>query len=151
MTQTRHEAAVAEAINEQQETIEALGGRYSFGWHDSDAAGEAAQRGLNEDVVRNISSVKGEPEWMLKRRLKALKLFERRPMPTWGADLSGIDFDEYKYFVKSTEKPAKSWEELPEDIRETYDRLGIPEAEKARLVSGVAARVRIRSCVQPDP
>ena len=96
MTQTRHEAAVAEAINEQQETIEALGGRYSFGWHDSDAAGEAAQRGLNEDVVRHISAVKGEPEWMLKRRLKALKLFERRPMPTWGADLSSIDFDEYK-------------------------------------------------------
>ena len=140
MTQTRHEAAVAEAINEQQETIEALGGRYSFGWHDSDAAGEAAQRGLNEDVVRHISAVKGEPEWMLKRRLKALKLFERRPMPTWGADLSSIDFDEYKYFVKSTEGPAKSWDDLPEDIRETYDRLGIPEAERARLVSGVAAQ-----------
>ena len=65
MTQTRHEAAVAEAINEQQETIEALGGKYSFGWHDSDEAGQAAQRGLSADVVRHISAVKNEPEWML--------------------------------------------------------------------------------------
>ncbi len=140
MTQTRHEAAVAEAINEQQETIEALGGKYSFGWHDSDEAGQAAQRGLSADVVRHISAVKNEPEWMLKLRLKAHRLFERRPMPTWGADLSFIDFDEYKYFVKATERPANSWDDLPEDIRNTYDRLGIPEAEKARLVAGVAAQ-----------
>ena len=66
---------------------------------------------------------------MLKRRLKALRLFERRPMPTWGPDLSFIDFDEYKYFVRTTDKPASSWEDLPEDIKNTYDRLGIPEAE----------------------
>ncbi|WP_188043812.1 Fe-S cluster assembly protein SufB [Changpingibacter yushuensis] len=140
MTQTRHEAAVAEAISDQNETIEVLGQKYNYGWHDSDVAGQAAQKGLSEDVVRHISAVKNEPEWMLKNRLKALRLFERRPMPTWGADLSGIDFDEYKYFVRSTEKPAQSWDELPEDIKETYDRLGIPEAEKARLVAGVAAQ-----------
>lgn len=140
MTQTRHEAAVAEAISEQQETIDALGQNYNYGWHDSDEAGQNARRGLDEDVVRYISSVKNEPEWMLKNRLKALRLFERRPMPTWGPDLSFIDFDEYKYFVKSTDKPASSWEDLPEDIRNTYDRLGIPEAEKARLVAGVAAQ-----------
>ncbi|WP_182050839.1 Fe-S cluster assembly protein SufB [Changpingibacter yushuensis] len=140
MTQTRHEAAVAEAISDQNETIEVLGQKYNYGWHDSDVAGQAAQKGLSEGVVRHISAVKNEPEWMLKNRLKALRLFERRPMPTWGADLSGIDFDEYKYFVRSTEKPAQSWDELPEDIKETYDRLGIPEAEKARLVAGVAAQ-----------
>ncbi|MFC5280280.1 Fe-S cluster assembly protein SufB [Arcanobacterium canis] len=123
----------------QEETIASIG-NYQFGWHDSDEAGSKAKRGLNEDVVRDISARKGEPEWMLKKRLKALKLFERRPMPTWGADLSGIDFDSIKYYVKSTEGAAASWEDLPSDIKATYDRLGIPEAEKARLVAGVAAQ-----------
>ena len=77
---------------------------------------------------------------MLDLRLKGLRLFGRKPMPTWGADLSGIDFDNIKYFVRSTEKQAASWEDLPADIKNTYDRLGIPEAEKQRLVAGVAAQ-----------
>src|SRR5256886_11715102 len=77
---------------------------------------------------------------MLDLRLKGLKLFDRKPMPSWGADLSDIDFDNIKYFVRSTEKQATSWEELPADIKNTYDKLGIPEAEKARLVAGVAAQ-----------
>jgi Fe-S cluster assembly protein SufB len=115
-------------------------GRYKFGWADSDAAGASARRGLDEDVVRDISARKGEPEWMLDLRLKGLRLFSRKPMPTWGADLSGIDFDNIKYFVRSTEKQATSWDELPEDIKNTYDRLGIPEAEKQRLIAGVAAQ-----------
>ena len=123
----------------QQEHLEALGA-YQYGWHDSDSAGTAARRGLNADVVRGISGLKNEPEWMLNLRLKGLALFERKPMPTWGADLSGIDFDNIKYFVRSTEKQAQSWEDLPDDIKRTYDRLGIPEAEKARLVAGVAAQ-----------
>src|SRR5436305_3498298 len=114
--------------------------RYRFGWADSDAAGASARRGLNEDVVRDISAKKSEPEWMLAHRLKGLKLFERKPMPNWGADLSGIDFENIKYFVRSTEKQATSWEDLPEDIKNTYDKLGIPEAEKQRLVAGVAAQ-----------
>src|SRR6266567_4646570 len=114
--------------------------RYKFGWADSDAAGSIARRGLSEDVVRNISTLKGEPEWMLDLRLKGLKLFRRKPMPSWGSDLSGIDFENIKYFVRSTEKQAGSWEELPADIKNTYDRLGIPEAEKQRLVAGVAAQ-----------
>jgi len=115
-------------------------GRYEFGWADPDAAGATARRGLSEDVVRDISSKKDEPEWMLKLRLKGLRLFDKKPMPSWGSDLSGIDFDTIKYFVRSTEKQATSWEELPDDIKNTYDRLGIPEAEKQRLVSGVAAQ-----------
>ena len=115
-------------------------GAYQYGWHDEDEAGEMAERGLSEDVVRRISALKEEPEWMLERRLKALRLFERKPMPSWGADLSGIDFDDIKYFVRSTEGQVQSWEELPEDIKNTYDRLGIPEAEKQRLVAGVAAQ-----------
>ncbi|HZO68226.1 MAG TPA: Fe-S cluster assembly protein SufB [Kribbellaceae bacterium] len=115
-------------------------GTYKFGWSDSDTAGAAAQRGLNDAVVRNISGLKSEPEWMLDLRLKGLKLFGRKPMPSWGADLSDIDFDNIKYFVRSTEKQATSWDELPEDIKNTYDKLGIPEAEKQRLVAGVAAQ-----------
>jgi Fe-S cluster assembly protein SufB len=77
---------------------------------------------------------------MLDLRLKGAALFDRKPMPTWGSDLSGIDFQNIKYFVRSTEKQATSWEDLPEDIKNTYDRLGIPEAEKQRLVAGVAAQ-----------
>jgi Fe-S cluster assembly protein SufB len=115
-------------------------GRYEFGWADSDSAGAAAQRGLSEAVVRDISAKKNEPEWMLKNRLKGLRLFGRKPMPAWGSDLSGIDFENIKYFVRSTEKQAASWDDLPADIKSTYDKLGIPEAEKQRLVSGVAAQ-----------
>ncbi|WP_278821657.1 Fe-S cluster assembly protein SufB, partial [Corynebacterium stationis] len=121
------------------EIIESIGA-YEFGWHDSDVAGAAARRGLSEDVVRDISSQKNESEWMLEQRLKALRMFEKKPMPKWGADLSGIDFDNIKYYVKSTEKQAQTWEDLPDDIKETYDKLGIPEAEKQRLVAGVAAQ-----------
>ncbi len=121
------------------EQLEGIG-TYEYGWSDSDAAGATAKRGLSEAVVRDISAKKSEPQWMLDMRLKGLKLFERKPMPTFGADLSGIDFDNIKYFVRSTEKQATSWEELPDDIKNTYDRLGIPEAEKQRLVAGVAAQ-----------
>ena len=122
-----------------EEIIDSIGA-YQYGWHDSDAAGAAAQRGLNEAVVRDISAKKNESEWMLNQRLKALQIFDKKPMPKWGADLSGIDFDNIKYFVRSTEKQATTWEDLPEDIKETYDKLGIPEAEKQRLVAGVAAQ-----------
>jgi Fe-S cluster assembly protein SufB len=123
----------------QDEQIEALS-RYKFGWSDSDTAGAGARRGLSEDVVRDISAKKSEPEWMLDLRLRGLKLFGRKPMPTWGSDLSGIHFDNIKYFVRSTEKQAATWDELPDDIKSTYDRLGIPEAEKQRLIAGVAAQ-----------
>ncbi|MDT4946011.1 MAG: Fe-S cluster assembly protein SufB [Pseudonocardiales bacterium] len=128
-----------ERILTQDEQIDALG-RYSFGWADTDVAGASAKRGLSEDVVRDISAKKSEPEWMLERRLKALSIFDKKPMPSWGSDLSGIDFDNIKYFVRSTEKQAASWDDLPDDIKNTYDKLGIPEAEKQRLVSGVAAQ-----------
>ncbi|MCL2316386.1 MAG: Fe-S cluster assembly protein SufB, partial [Actinomycetia bacterium] len=113
---------------------------YKYGWHDSDAAGATAERGLSEAVVRGISAIKEEPAWMLRRRLDALEVFDRKPLPTWGANLSDIDFDHIKYYVRPTDRPATSWDDLPEDIRLTYDRLGIPEAEKARLVAGVAAQ-----------
>jgi Fe-S cluster assembly protein SufB len=115
-------------------------GTYKFGWADPDVAGASAKRGLSEAVVRDISARKHEPEWMLENRLKGLKYFGRKPMPSWGSDLSGIDFDNIKYFVRSTERQAESWDDLPADIKATYDKLGIPEAEKQRLIAGVAAQ-----------
>jgi Fe-S cluster assembly protein SufB len=138
MMKTESEQVLTSA-EQQAATIDELG-RYEYGWHDADSAGAIAKRGLSEDVVRNISSLKNEPEWMLELRLKGLRLFGKKPMPTWGSDLNGIDFDNIKYFVRSTEKQATSWDDLPDDIKSTYDRLGIPEAEKQRLVSGVAAQ-----------
>ena len=126
-------------IDERNPELEGIG-RYEFGWADTDVAGAAAKRGLSEEVVRDISAKKSEPQWMLDLRLKGLKLFHRKPMPTWGSDLSTIDFENIKYFVRSSEKQAATWDDLPEDIKNTYDKLGIPEAEKQRLVSGVAAQ-----------
>jgi Fe-S cluster assembly protein SufB len=137
MTTTASDAGVPVLTQDQQ--IDALG-RYKFGWADSDLAGSGARRGLSDEVVRDISAKKSEPEWMLKMRLKGLRLFDKKPLPTWGSDLSGINFDTIKYFVRSTEKQAATWDELPADIKNTYDRLGIPEAEKQRLVAGVAAQ-----------
>ncbi|GAB3061816.1 Fe-S cluster assembly protein SufB [Sediminivirga luteola] len=135
MTDTAETNHIIEA-NPQLKDI----GNYAYGWADPDVAGATAKRGLSEAVVREISGLKNEPEWMLQRRLKGLKMFERKPMPTWGGDLTGIDFDDIKYFVRSTEKQAQTWDDLPEDIKRTYDKLGIPEAEKQRLVAGVAAQ-----------
>lgn len=117
-----------------------LGSEYQYGWKDPDFFGTNASRGLSEEVVRDISMRKNEPLWMLELRLKALRLFGKKPMPNWGGDLGGIDFDNIKYFVPTTEKQAQSWEDLPGDIRTTYERLGIPEAERQRLVAGVAAQ-----------
>src|ERR1700727_895023 len=130
-------AAPAEPLT-QEETIASLG-RYGYGWSDSNVAGASAQRGLSEAVVRDISAKKSEPEWMLNIRLKALRTFEKKPMPNWGSDLEGIHFDNIKYFVRSSEKQAATWDDLPADLKNTYDKLGIPGAEKQRLGSGVPA------------
>src|SRR5690606_22418392 len=95
--------------------------------------------GLSEEVVRHISKMKDEPEWMLEFRLKALEYFYKRPMPTWGGDLSEIDFDNIFYYIRPSEKQGKSWDEVPEYIKETFDKLGIPEAEK-KYLAGVGAQ-----------
>jgi Fe-S cluster assembly protein SufB len=126
-------------IEERNPGLKDLGG-YEYGWADSDTAGATARRGLSPEVVADISARKSEPQWMADQRQKALRLFDKKPMPTWGSDLTGIDFQNIKYFVRSTEKQATSWDELPDDIKNTYDRLGIPEAEKQRLIGGVAAQ-----------
>ncbi|ALD64183.1 Fe-S cluster assembly protein SufB [Glutamicibacter soli] len=139
IAQESADPGVISEILEKNPELQGIG-NYEFGWADKNDAGANARRGVDKDVVANISALKNEPEWMLNLRQKALKYFDRKPMPTWGPDLSGIDFDNIKYFVRSTEKQATSWDDLPEDIKNTYDKLGIPEAEKQRLVSGVAAQ-----------
>ena len=95
--------------------------------------------GLTEETIRSISKLKNEPEWMLNIRLEALKIFFKKAMPTWGADLSGINFDKISYFARASDKKAKSWEDLPENIRKTFDKLGIPEAER-NFLAGVGAQ-----------
>jgi Fe-S cluster assembly protein SufB len=123
----------------QEEHLQELSKGYRFDWKDADHSVFEPKRGLSPAVVEEISALKSEPDWMRKFRLKALKHFERRPMPWWGADLSDIDFDNIYYFIRSTEKQAANWDELPEDIKGTWDKLGIPEAEK-KYLGGVSAQ-----------
>ncbi len=116
---------------------------YKYGFHDSEENYiYKAKKGLNEEIVKEISiKMKNEPEWMTKFRLDALKIFYSKPMPTWGNTemLSDIDFENIHYYVKSTEKQSRSWDDVPEDIKNTFDRLGIPEAER-KFLAGVTAQ-----------
>jgi Fe-S cluster assembly protein SufB len=112
---------------------------YRFGWHDAENYAFKPKKGLTQEIVEEISAIKGEPDWMRKFRLKALKHFQGRPMPWWGADLSDIDFDDIYYYIRPLEKQAKSWDELPEEMRQTWDKLGIPEAEK-KFLGGVTSQ-----------
>ncbi|MCI0714326.1 MAG: Fe-S cluster assembly protein SufB [Chloroflexi bacterium] len=111
-----------------------------YGFHDpEDFYSIKSEKGLSEEVVRWISAIKEEPEWMTDIRVKAYHEFLKKPMPTWGADLSGIDFDQIRYFVRASEKQSTDWNDVPEDIKNTFDKLGIPEAER-KFLSGVGAQ-----------
>ncbi|HEV3124458.1 MAG TPA: Fe-S cluster assembly protein SufB [Candidatus Dormibacteraeota bacterium] len=112
---------------------------YKYGFHDIDISVFRTEKGLSPEVVAAISAHKEEPEWMLKFRLKALNHFYKRPMPAWGADLSGIDFDNIYYYVKPVEEQSRSWDDVPQSIRDTFDKLGIPEAER-KFLAGVSAQ-----------
>jgi len=112
---------------------------YKFGFHDNHVNIEKFDKGLNADVVRRISDIKGEPKWMLQKRLEALEIFNQKPLPTWGGDMSGINFDDIIYYVRPSEKQEQDWDDVPDEIRETYDKLGIPEAEK-KYLAGVKAQ-----------
>jgi Fe-S cluster assembly protein SufB len=112
---------------------------YQYGFSDPDTFVFKSRKGLSEEVVREISAMKGEPEWMLEFRLKALKHYQERPMPTWGADLNGLDLDEIYYYVKPTEEQSRTWSDVPETIKNTFDKLGIPEAEQ-KYLAGVGAQ-----------
>ena len=112
---------------------------YSAGFHVAENYAFKSAKGLNEQIVAQISEMKGEPSWMRDFRLKSLKLFEKRPMPTWGADLSGINFDDIYYYIKPVPQQGKTWDEVPPEIKETFDRLGIPQAEQ-KYLAGVTAQ-----------
>src|SRR5690625_1261431 len=112
---------------------------YKYGFQDKDVSVFRTERGLTAEVVREISRMKDEPEWMLEERLKALEIFYEKPMPQWGGDLSGLDFDEIIYYVKPTENQGATWDEVPVEIKDTFDRLGIPEAEE-KYLAGVSAQ-----------
>lgn len=115
-------------------------GQYKYGFHDPDENYVyKAEKGLNREVVENISSLKEEPQWMLDFRLKAYDHYRSRPMPTWGPDLGVIDLEDIYYYVKPTEGQEKNWDDVPEDIKNTFDKLGIPEAEQ-KFLAGVGAQ-----------
>ena len=116
-------------------------GEYKAGWHDPENSTIRFDFGLSEEVVRQISELKEEPEWMTDIRVKAFKHFSERPMPTWGntSMLEEIDFENICYYLKSSDSTERDWEDVPDDIRNTFERLGIPEAEQ-KWLSGVTAQ-----------
>jgi Fe-S cluster assembly protein SufB len=121
--------------------VQALEGldRYKYGFSDPDVSVFKTRKGLDRQVVEQISAMKGEPAWMLAFRLKALEHFEQRPMPTWGGDLSRLNLDDIIYYVRPAEASEKSWDDVPETIKNTFDKLGIPEAER-KFLAGVGAQ-----------
>src|SRR3990172_12491114 len=112
----------------ESEVVAEIGSDYAekYGFHDPEISVFKSSRGLSAKTVEEISAHKSEPDWMRKFRLRSLEYFRARPMPAWGADLSGIDFENIFYYLKPTEKQAQSWEDLPADIKQTWDRLGLP-------------------------
>ncbi len=127
--------------NVQEERVEvgAIKGDYQFGFHDEDHSVFRARKGLDRQIVEQISDMKGEPEWMREIRLKALDIFMEKPMPRWGGHVDGIDFDDIYYYVKPADREGRTWDDVPENIKNTFDRLGIPEAEK-KFLAGVGAQ-----------
>src|SRR3712207_851757 len=131
----------------EQQALQGIGSDYAekYGFHDAENYLYKAPKGINEEIVRKISEMKSEPEWMLSQRLKALKHFEDKPMPKWGSPmLQEVDFDDIHYFVRASEDASRSWDDVPEDVKKTFDRLGIPEAER-KFLAGVGAQYESES------
>ena len=116
-----------------------IGTDYKYGFKTDYQSLQDTGKGLSEAIVREISAIKGEPEWMLDFRLKAYQHFMKTPMPSWGPDLGEVDFDDYTYYIKPSEKAETDWNDVPDEIKETFDKLGIPEAE-AKYLSGVSTQ-----------
>ena len=112
---------------------------YKYGFKDKDTSILKTGIGLNEDIIRQISHLKNEPEWMLEYRLKSFKAFKELPMPNFGPDLSSLDFDSYTYFTRLANKEAQNWDDVPETVKKTFDKLGIPEAEQ-KYLAGVSTQ-----------
>ena len=127
------------ASNTDLQHLEGVKEEYRYGFRDEENAVFKSEKGLTHQIVDQISDIKNEPDWMRRFRHDALDIFFSKTMPTWGADLSGIDFDDIYYYLRPAEKQGKSWDDVPEDIKRTFDRLGIPEAER-RFLAGVGAQ-----------
>ena len=112
---------------------------YKYGFKDEDISVFKTQKGLNEDIIREISNIKQEPQWMLEFRLKAYEMFRKLNNPKWGPNLNSIDFDDFTYYIRPSEKTESSWEDVPDTIKNTFDKLGIPEAEK-KFLAGVSTQ-----------
>ncbi len=112
---------------------------YQYGFSDKDVSLYKTGAGLNKEIVTEISKIKNEPEWMLEFRLKAFEAFEKMPLQNWGPDLSSLDFDAYTYYIKPSDKVEKDWDEVPETIKDTFDKLGIPESEQ-KFLAGVTTQ-----------
>ncbi|MDQ3784873.1 MAG: Fe-S cluster assembly protein SufB [Actinomycetota bacterium] len=125
-------------LQEENAAVRDLKGSYKYGWHDATSYDTKPEKGLSHQVIDMMSDRKDEPDWMRKFRHKSLDIFYRKPMPSWGADLSGIDFENIYYYIKPTDMVG-SWDDMPDDIKATWDKLGIPEAEKNYL-GGVTAQ-----------
>ncbi len=126
-------------MTNQSDILENIGDYNRFGFSDPETYVFKAQKGLNRQVVEQISAMKGEPQWMLDFRLKALRHFQSRSIPTWGADLSGLNLDDIYFYVKPTDAEGRSWDDVPDTIKRTFDKLGIPEAER-KFLAGVGAQ-----------
>lgn len=113
---------------------------YKYGFHEPENYTFKSKKGLNKKIVEEISWIKKEPSWMRDFRLRSLSFFEKRPLPSWGGDLSKINFEDIYYYIRPTDRKAATWEELPSEIKRTYDRIGIPAAEKKLLLGGVSAQ-----------
>ena len=110
---------------------------YKYGFRESDAHYTfKAEKGLNRRVVEQISEMKSEPRWMREFRLKALEVFWQKPTPTWGGDLHELNYDDIHYFMRAADRQGQSWDDIPSEIKNTYDKLGIPEAEKRGFADG---------------
>lgn len=125
----------------QPNTVDQLGinTEYQYGFHDDIKPTFKARKGLDEEVINQMSDIKEEPDWMRQYRLNAYQIFKQKPMTKWGGDLSQLDFDDIYYYVKASDRSERSWDDVPEDIKRTFDRLGIPEAER-KFLAGVGAQ-----------
>ncbi len=128
-------------LSQEERALHGLNAEYEakYGFRDEERYAYKAPKGLTREIVTEISRMKGEPDWMLALRLKALDIYLSKPVPTWGADLSGIDYDDIHYYIRPTEQEGRTWDDIPENIKNTFDKLGIPEAEQ-KFLAGLGAQ-----------
>ena len=119
---------MATPVQEERVEVAAMKSDYQFGFHDPDHSVFRARKGIDKEIVSQMSEMKGEPGWMRDIRLNALEIFQQKPMPMWGGRVGDIDFDDIYYYVKPAEQEGRTWEDVPDSIKKTFDRLGIPEA-----------------------